>query len=175
MGALLASELGKRLGRRKALMVTDVIGMISAVISFLPHVSLLLIGRILIGSHAGINCSIVPLYIGEWIPPEIKGKVGAFTALGESIGVLVGYLLGINIPLEASDDSNHWWRVMFGLGAIFPLIRFLLLLLFFRYDTPVNLMKEEKLEEAEQAYAKIYKKEKASEIFKYQLRLLKST
>mmetsp|Transcript_6616 Transcript_6616/g.5940 ORF Transcript_6616/g.5940 Transcript_6616/m.5940 type:complete len:164 (+) Transcript_6616:251-742(+) len=162
----MASELGKRLGRRKAFMVTDILGIVAAAFVMLPHVSLLLIGRILIGAHSGFNCSIVPLYLGEWIPAEIKGKVGAFTTLGESIGVLIGYLLGLNMPLNPTDDTNQWWRVMFGIGAIFPFIRYMLLLLVFRYDTPVNLMKEEKLEEAEKAYAKVYKKEKASQIFR---------
>mmetsp|Transcript_8830 Transcript_8830/g.7808 ORF Transcript_8830/g.7808 Transcript_8830/m.7808 type:complete len:106 (-) Transcript_8830:692-1009(-) len=104
------------------------------------------------GGHSGINCAIVPLYVGEWAPSEVKGRMGSFITLGETMGVLSGYLLGLNMPTAPTDDSNQWWKVMFGIGGLFPLIRMILLLFFFRLDTPINLMKSEKHDQAEIAF-----------------------
>jgi len=124
-------------------MISDVVAIFSAGFAVLPHISLFIIGRILMGVHTGSNYTIVPNYLSEWSPPEVKGRVGSFTTLGECLGVLFGYLLGLNMPIDPQNADDDWWRVMYGLGAIFPLIRLLLLGFVFRLDTPVNLMKNE--------------------------------
>jgi len=165
LGGGLGGQLASHLGRRKALMLSDILGVVSSLLSVVPNIWVLLVSRILNGIYTGLNCVVVPLYIGETSPPEIKGKTGTYTSLFDTVGVLIGYLLGLGMPSILDEDASYYWQIMFILGGLIPLLRYLLLSKIFQHDTPIFLLTNNKVEEAQKAYHLIYQQERANEEF----------
>lgn len=50
----------------------------SAIMGFAPTIGCLMFGRLIIGLGIGIASQIVPLYLSEVAPVEIRGKLVAF-------------------------------------------------------------------------------------------------
>jgi len=51
--------------------------------------ALLVIGRIIIGIFTGMTTGIVPMYIGEMSPKELRGAIGVLNQLLITIGILI--------------------------------------------------------------------------------------
>jgi MFS family permease len=83
----------------------------------------LLLGRLVTGFGIGITSLIVPLYIAEISPPNIRGALITIGQVMTSIGILVSYI----VTFAFAEQKN--WREMFGFGFI-PLAIFLLGLFF---------------------------------------------
>jgi MFS family permease len=66
---------------------------------------------------------VVPLYIGEIVPPRVRGGLVSLNQLAITVGILSSYLIDYGL----SGTGN--WRLMFGLAAI-PAAALLLGLLF---------------------------------------------
>ena len=69
-----------------------------------------MIGRVIVGLGVGVASMIVPIYISEISPTEIRGKLVAVNNTMVTVGLFVAscfaFALGTN------------WRLMLGLGAI---------------------------------------------------------
>ncbi|KDO59058.1 hypothetical protein CISIN_1g0091082mg [Citrus sinensis] len=76
-------------------------------------VQTMIIGRVLAGIGIGISSAIVPLYISEISPTEIRGALGSVNQLFICVGILAALVAGL--PLAGNP---LWWRTMFGLAAI---------------------------------------------------------
>jgi sugar porter (SP) family MFS transporter len=113
VGALGAGRLADRIGRRPAVLITALVFIVGVLlVAFTPSYPLLLIGRIVIGLAVGSASMVVPLYIGEVVPPRIRGGLVSLNQLAITAGILVSYL--IDYGLSGSGD----WRLMFGLAVI---------------------------------------------------------
>lgn len=113
VGALVAGRLADLLGRRKLVLVTSatfVIGI--AVASLAPALSILLIGRFVIGMGVGAASFGVPLYIGELAPPSRRGGLVSFNQLCITGGILVSQLVAY--ALAGHGD----WRISTGLAVV---------------------------------------------------------
>ncbi|KAG0493393.1 hypothetical protein HPP92_004387 [Vanilla planifolia] len=117
----------------------------------------MMIGRILAGIGIGISSAVVPLYISEISPTEIRGALGSVNQLFICIGILVALVAGL--PLSGNPI---WWRSMFGI-AIIPSI-LLALGMAISPESPRWLVQQGKLAEAERAVKTLYGKERISEI-----------
>ncbi|KAF2313791.1 hypothetical protein GH714_013433 [Hevea brasiliensis] len=73
-------------------------------------VQTMIIGRLLAGIGIGISSAIVPLYISEISPTEIRGALGSVNQLFICIGILLALVAGL--PLAGNP---LWWRTMFGI------------------------------------------------------------
>lgn len=71
----------------------------------------------------GLNTSLVPMYISEIAPLNLRGGLGTVNQLAVTIGLLLSQVLGI----EQILGTNDGWPVLLGL-AICPAILQLLLL-----------------------------------------------
>lgn len=84
---------------------------------------MLFFGRFIIGVNCGLNTSLVPMYISEIAPLNLRGGLGTVNQLAVTVGLLVSQVLGI----EQILGTNEGWPVLLGL-AICPAILQLLLL-----------------------------------------------
>ena len=167
VGAFVISNIAKRIGRRNAMFVTDAVAILGVVITLIGSPYCLLIGRLISGLIVGFNSSLIPLYISEVSPAEIRGVTGSFM---NSTGILVSYLFGLNVPIGHDySDTKWWWRFMLGFGILLAISRSIILLVGFRCETPKYLLENNKEEEATKALEKIYHKDQVAE----QLILLK--
>lgn len=79
VGALFSGNISDRIGRKKVIIFADILFTIgSVVMAFAPTIAVLMIGRLIIGFGVGIASQIVPLYLSEVAPVEIRGKLVAF-------------------------------------------------------------------------------------------------
>ena len=67
-------------------------------------------GRILVGLGVGVASMVVPIYLSEVAPVNIRGAVVAFFV----VAVTFGQLISSGIALACGRD----WRLMLGIAAI---------------------------------------------------------
>ncbi|KAL0709580.1 hypothetical protein Bca4012_016558 [Brassica carinata] len=120
-------------------------------------VQTMIVGRLLAGIGIGISSAIVPLYISEISPTEIRGALGSVNQLFICIGILAALIAGL--PLAANP---LWWRTMFGVAVIPSVL--LAIGMGFSPESPRWLVQQGKVSEAEKAIKTLYGKEKVAEL-----------
>lgn len=156
IGAVTAGFVGDRLGRKPILIVSAVFFFVSAIGSALaPDFVLLIIARILGGIGVGVASVMAPLYITEFAPPSLRGRLVAFYQLSIVIGILLSYLSNWLILRYAQGSALleagagglfewvfviDYWRGMFGAETL-PSALFLVLLMFVP-ESPRFLIKD---------------------------------
>jgi sugar porter (SP) family MFS transporter len=112
-GAAFAGSLSDRFGRRLVLMVTGVVFVGGALIAALaPSISILLLGRVVVGIGIGFASMLTPLYLAEMAPARNRGALVSLNQFAITCGILVSYLVGY---LFAQAGQ---WRWMLALGAL---------------------------------------------------------
>jgi SP family arabinose:H+ symporter-like MFS transporter len=131
IGVAFSGELSDRLGRRKPLLLSATLFLLSAIgCAFMPSLSLVIASRVLGGIGIGIASNVVPLYISEMAPTKIRGRLVTYYQFALTLGILVAYLTNAGLVSYATNSNadspfhNEIWRAMFGLGAI-PAVLFL--------------------------------------------------
>ena len=141
IGACTCGWLADAIGRKKLLIVSSVIFLVSAILTgaFNTFVAFL-VARFFCGIGIGIASGLSPMYIAEVSPTEIRGKLVSLNQMTIVLGILaaqvVNWQIAQPIPAEYSpaDIAASWngqmaWRWMFW-AAAFPAGAFLLLAFF---------------------------------------------
>ena len=93
IGAIVSGGLSDRFGRKPILMIAASLFFISALGCTIPDSFIfLIIARIIGGVGVGMASVLSPLYISEFSPPKIRGKLIALYQLSIVIGILLAYL-----------------------------------------------------------------------------------
>ncbi|XP_027345276.1 sugar transporter ERD6-like 6 isoform X2 [Abrus precatorius] len=109
VGAIASGQIAEYIGRKGSLMIAaipNIIGWLA--ISFAKDSSFLFMGRLLEGFGVGIISYVVPVYIAEIAPENMRGSLGSVNQLSVTIGILLAYLLGLFVN----------WRVLAILGIL---------------------------------------------------------
>ena len=133
IGAGFAGRLADRLGRRNLIIAAAIIFTVGALLAALaPTVEVLIAARFIIGLAVGSAALVVPLYLAEIAPTEIRGAIASLNQLMIVGGILAAFV--VNAILASSGD----WRLMLGLAAVPSLI--LLVGMLFMPETPRYLV-----------------------------------
>lgn len=147
LGAAFAGWLSDRFGRKHVIIVVALLFVAGAVISAAaPALTILLIGRAIVGVAIGVASMLTPLYLAEMAPKNRRGAVVSLNQFCITFGILVSYL--VDYALAAAPNN---WRWMLGLGAVPGLILFLGML--FLPESPRWLAGRNRTEEARRALA----------------------
>ncbi|KAK7295777.1 hypothetical protein RJT34_18689 [Clitoria ternatea] len=119
------------------------------------NVQTLIMGRLLAGLGIGVTSAIVPLYISEISPTEIRGALGSVNQLFICIGILAALLAGL--PLAGNP---LWWRTMFGIAVVPSIL--LALGMTISPESPRWLFQHGKISEAKKAVKTLYGKERVA-------------
>jgi len=163
-GVAVSGKLGTMLGRRKVMLLSALLFIISAVgCAFTPDAFMLIVFRLTGGLGIGVASVICPMYISEMAPSNLRGKLVTYYQLAITIGILVAYFANSLIQTQAgSSDVSGWmefifvkeiWRGMFSVGII-PAFIFLLMI-FFIPESPRWLALKRRSKEAENVLIKI--------------------
>jgi MFS transporter, SP family, galactose:H+ symporter len=120
VGALSSGRLADTFGSRQMLIYMAITFIIGTLLStFAPTVSVLILGRFIIGIAIGITSYVSPLFISEMAPAKKRGALvllnGIMITSGETIAFLVDYAL---VPSQS-------WRLMFATGLIPAMLLFI--------------------------------------------------
>ncbi|XP_045690076.1 solute carrier family 2, facilitated glucose transporter member 9 isoform X1 [Phyllostomus hastatus] len=117
-GTLMVKLIGKFLGRKHTLLANNVFAISAALLMAcaLPAgaFEMLIVGRFIMGIDGGVALSVLPMYLGEISPKEIRGSLGQVTAIFICIGVFTGQLLGL--PELLGKEST--WPYLFAVIVI---------------------------------------------------------
>ena len=179
IGALVSGSLSDRFGRKPILIIAAFLFFISALGCTIPNSFIfLIVARIIGGIGVGMASVLAPLYISEFSPPKIRGRLIALYQLSIVIGILLAYLsnwLLLKFSQESTSLFNETdklyqifvsevWRGMFGFEMI-PSGLFILLL-FLIPESPRWLIKNNKPEKGFNILTKISGEKIAEKEFK---------
>lgn len=125
LGAMVSGVFAKRLGRKQSIMMTALMFMVgTSAAAFAPSLESIVLGRLIMGLAIGISAMVVPMYLGEVSPSNIRGKIIFLFQLAITIGIFGAFAVNL-LFAEWIEDTTMNWRWMFGMGFIPALILFI--------------------------------------------------
>ncbi|XP_026441915.1 monosaccharide-sensing protein 2-like, partial [Papaver somniferum] len=122
-----------------------------------PNVYILLLARLLDGFGIGLSVTLVPVYISETAPPEIRGLLNTLPQFTGSGGMFFSYCMVFGMSLM--DSPN--WRLMLGVLSI-PSLFYLALTVFFLPESPRWLVSKGRMAEAKKVLQRLRGREDVS-------------
>lgn len=150
IGSLTTGWIADRVGRRKAIIYTNlpyILGL--STIVFAQNLTMLLIGRILVGLGVGSACIAVPLYLTEISTIPARGLIGSLHQLAIVVGFLAAEVAGF-----FGLYRPFYWRIMFSLDLI-PCFLQILGMLLIAPESPRYLFISDRIDEGGIALAKL--------------------
>ncbi|GBG63779.1 hypothetical protein CBR_g39323 [Chara braunii] len=155
IGALSGGSLADWLGRTRAFQVDVLPLVVGTLMSANSNVvQSMILGRFIVGIGIGLTSAVVPLYISEVAPTDIRGKLGTVNQLCICIGILGALVAGL--PLAGNPV---WWRTMFSLAAVPAVL--LGIGMQFCPESPRWLYQQGKMKQTEEAVGRLWGRSRA--------------
>ncbi|KAK6122477.1 hypothetical protein DH2020_043763 [Rehmannia glutinosa] len=150
IASFFASATTRKFGRKISMTVGGVIFLIGAVLNGAAmNVSMLIIGRILLGVGIGYANQSVPVYLSEMAPPKLRGALN----IGFQMAITIGILAASLVNYGTSKMRENGWRISLALAAVPALI--MTIGVVFLPDTPNSLIERGQKENARAMLEKI--------------------
>ncbi|NWS71334.1 GTR5 protein, partial [Crotophaga sulcirostris] len=151
---LMVWPLVNRCGRKGTLLINKKKSIAAAILMGTSEVAktfeVIIISRVIMGIYAGLASNVVPMFLGELSPKNLRGAIGVVPQLFITVGILVAQILGLNRIL----GNAQGWPVLLGLTGIPSLIQ-LLTLPFFPESPRYLLIQKGNEEQARRALQKL--------------------
>ena len=142
IGAAVNGILADIFGRKKIIISTAIIFIIGSILcAFAPNVYVLILSRMLVGLAVGIVNFVVPLYLSEVSPKQLRGTLVSLYQWAITAGILFSYMIN-----SAFAQAVFNWRWMLFAG-VFPGTSLLVGMMFLG-DTPRWLLSKNREDEA---------------------------
>ncbi|KAL3672259.1 hypothetical protein V7S43_002918 [Phytophthora oleae] len=124
IGSIVGGQLSAQLGRKKTMLLNSCLFLLSgAVMAFAINMYMLIAGRFLVGIASGTATVIVPLYLGELAPPNLRGALGTTYQVAMVIGILATDILAFGFAGEYTGWTRPGWRLMFGFAGLLGVLQ----------------------------------------------------
>ncbi|XP_062176632.1 monosaccharide-sensing protein 2-like [Alnus glutinosa] len=153
-----SGALADSLGRRPLMIISSVLYFVSGLVMlWSPNVYVLLFARLLDGFGIGLAVTLVPVYISETAPPEIRGSLNTLPQFTGSGGMFMSYCMVFGMSLTKTPS----WRLMLGILSVPSLVYFALTILFLP-ESPRWLVSKGRMLEAKQVLQRLRGREDVS-------------
>ncbi|XP_036034770.1 solute carrier family 2, facilitated glucose transporter member 5 isoform X2 [Onychomys torridus] len=127
IGSLLVGPLVNKMGRKGALLFNNVFSVVPAILMGCSKMArsyeLIIASRLMVGICAGLSSNVVPMYLGELAPKNLRGALGVVPQLFITVGILVAQLFGFRNVLA----NEEGWPILLGLTGVPAALQVLLL------------------------------------------------
>ncbi|KAL6733269.1 hypothetical protein Aduo_003931 [Ancylostoma duodenale] len=116
-GGLISGWLADKVGRRGGLLYSNLFAFIAAAMMGLAKplgvYPMMVLGRLFIGCYCGLTC-IVPMYLAETSPVNLRGMLGSLHQLLVTISILVSQIFGLPYILGTTER----WPLIFAFTVV---------------------------------------------------------
>ena len=109
LGISIGAILGGKIiayGRRRAVLIFNIIGIIGSLLSVITNFYVILLGRLTFGFAAGVLVTACPKIVEETIPGHYMDYgYGTSTNLGINLFVMISLLSGLILPSESETSK----------------------------------------------------------------------
>lgn len=149
IGAATNGVLADIFGRKKIIIATAIIFILGSIIcAFAASPVILILSRIFVGFAVGIVNFVVPLYLSEISPKNLRGTLVSLYQWAITAGILFSYFIN-----AVFAHAVYNWRWMLFAGVVPGLV--LLIGMCFMSDTPRWLVRQGREEEAKKVFLSI--------------------
>lgn len=124
-GGAMAGRLADRYGRRRLILIAALVFIAGALFSAVaPNngVAFLVAARIILGWAVGAASALVPAYLSEMAPADVRGRLSGLNQVMIVSGMLLSYVADFFLD---SFSANWSWRIMLGAAVLPAIILFL--------------------------------------------------
>ncbi len=125
LGGAMAGRMADRYGRRRLILIASLVFVAGAALSAIApenSVAFLVAARIILGWAVGAASALVPAYLSEMAPADIRGRLSGLN----QVMIVTGMLLSYVADFFLDNLSGNWsWRLMLGAAIIPAIILFL--------------------------------------------------
>jgi sugar porter (SP) family MFS transporter len=148
LGAIIGGVVTDSIGRRWSIVLGACAFILGTLMAVVAHDDFaLVIGRIVVGIAIGVASFVVPMYISEMSPPQVRGTMTSLNQVALTLGILIAY--GVDYLFTASAN----WRAMFAVGLIPSTI--LLIGMLLMPESPRWLASKHRVDEAQKVLQKV--------------------
>ena len=160
VGAALGGSICDTFGRKRAIIITDMVFLVGGLILYAaPSYIALLLGRVVVGFGVAVSGIADVAYLHEIAPVQWRG---AIVSVNEAC-ISLGFLLAFGVAgLLSYEGNTSGWRLMFGLSGILALIQ--LWGMRALPESPTWLQERGRFQEAEDAWRRINSEQSFSQI-----------
>lgn len=153
-----SGALSDAIGRRPMLIVSSLLYFLSGIVMlWSPNVYVLLLARLIDGFGIGLAVTLIPLYISETAPSEIRGLLNTLPQFAGSAGMFLSYCMVFGMSLRAKPN----WRLMLGVLSVPSLLYFVLTMLYLP-ESPRWLVSKGRMVEAKRVLQRLRRREDVS-------------
>ncbi|KAE8767000.1 monosaccharide-sensing protein 2-like [Hordeum vulgare] len=139
-----SGTLSDHVGRRPMLVASSLLYALAGLLMlWSPTVGVLLLARLVDGFAVGLAVTLVPVYISETAPPEVRGLLSTLPQLTGSTGMFLSYCMVFAMTLAPSPN----WRLMMGV-LVLPSLLYVAVAVFFLPESPRWLVSKGRMKEA---------------------------
>lgn len=118
IGAMFGGRLSDGWGRRKTIILLAVLFFAGTLfVVFTPDLTVLVVGRVILGLAVGGASTVVPVFLAELAPFEIRGSLAGRNELMIVTGQLAAFVVNAVIG-NLFGHLDHVWRIMFAICAL---------------------------------------------------------
>ena len=165
LGAILTGILSKTFGKRKNLMITDIIMLIGSGVFMIPNTYAFGLARFISGIGIGCFSMLSAQYTNEFTPPDISGKMGSLNGFNGLFGQFISYSVCLLLPTKHCPQSIQFYVfLIFIVPGVVSLIQFSIFFKYFTLESPIWLVKIGENQLAKKCIKSIYSDHKYAEL-----------
>ncbi|VDD97220.1 unnamed protein product [Enterobius vermicularis] len=118
IGGLASGWCADTFGRKGGMLLNNILAVIAAILmgsaKYVGVYFLIMVGRVIIGISSGLSSALVPMYLTELSPINLRGTIGSFNQLTVTIAILISQIVG----LPQLFGTKELWPLVFAFGVV---------------------------------------------------------